>query len=320
MHSDQVPQLMHQHDFSRHNQQAEKKTYLVIVLTAIMMAVEIAAGIAFGSMALLADGWHMGTHVAALGIAAFAFRYARHHADNPAYSFGTGKVSALGGFASAVALASVALLMIVESAQRLISPVSIQFTEALIIACLGFAVNVVSAFMLKQGHNHDHHDHNLKAAYLHVIADALTSVCAIVALACGSIWGWQWLDPIMGVAGGAVIAFWAWGLLKETGSILLDASAPPEVAAKIRSKIEANSDNRITDLHLWQVGPGKWAAIIAMTTHTPRSAEYYKKLLASFDILVHISVEVIWFPGSYCLPPAQNKVLKKQSLMGCPPE
>ena len=236
--------------------------------------------------------------MAALGIAAFAYWYARRHAEDPAYSFGTGKVSALGGFASAVTLAAVALLMIFESVQRLLSPIPIQYTQAMIVAVLGLAVNVACALMLR--HDHDHHDLNLRAAYIHVMADALTSICAIAALACGRLWGWQWLDPVMGMAGGAIIAVWAWGLLKETGGILLDAGQEPGLTAEIYRAIEADSDNRITDLHVWQVGPSSWAAIVAIATHNPRSSEYYKNLLAHLHQLSHITVETIWFAGSTC--------------------
>ncbi len=301
MHIASLPSLMHRHDFSIHNKSAEKRTYLVIALTAIMMVAEITAGSAFGSMALLADGWHMGTHVAALSIAAFAYWFARRYANSSAFSFGTGKVGVLGGFASAIALAIVALLMIVESMQRLVEPIPIHFTQALIVAALGLVVNVACALMLQQGHDHDHHDLNLRAAYMHVIADALTSVCAIVALGFGRLWGWQWLDPLMGMVGGAVIAVWAWGLLKETGGILLDAGHEAGLTEKITHAIEADADNRITDLHVWQVGPSSWAMIVSIATHTPRSSEFYKNLLSNIPMLSHITVETIWFEGTSCV-------------------
>ena len=299
MHTEAIKKWQHSHDFSYIHEKGESRTRLVLAITATTMVVEIIAGSIFGSMALLADGWHMGTHVAALSIAAFAYWFARRYADSSAFSFGTGKVGALGGFASAIALAIVALLMIVESMQRLVEPIPIHFNQALIVAALGLVVNVACALMLQ--HGHDHHDLNLRAAYLHVIADALTSVCAIVALGCGRLWGWQWLDPLMGMAGGAVIAVWAWGLLKETGGILLDAGHEAGLTEKITHAIEADADNRITDLHVWQVGPSSWAMIVSIATHTPRSSEFYKNLLSNIPMLSHITVETIWFEGTSCV-------------------
>jgi cation diffusion facilitator family transporter len=264
------------------------------------MVVEIIAGSVFGSMALLADGWHMSTHVAAFMITIFAYRYARKHADNPAYAFGTGKVSVLGGFASAVALAVVALVMLVESMHRIIEPQIIQFNAAIGVACIGLLVNVISAFLLKDGHehthelyeHHHHHDHNLRAAYLHVLADALTSLLAIVALLSGKYFGWNWLDPVMGIVGAIIITRWSYGLVKQTSPILLDGSIEEEYQLAIQETIEKDSDNRITDIHIWKVGPNHYAAIISIVTHSPKATEYYKELLSEFHRLAHITIEI----------------------------
>lgn len=300
MHDLSQAQWQHTHDFTIDNPRGEKRTKLVLILTAITMCVEIGAGMVYGSMALLADGWHMGTHVAAFFITLFAYRYARVHASNPAYSFGTGKVNVLGGFASAIALAVVALIMLVESAQRMIEPHPIHFNEAIIVACIGLSINILSAFLLKDdhshghhhGHHHDHHDHNLKAAYLHVLADALTSVLAIIALLSGKYFGWNWLDPVMGVVGAIIITRWSYGLLKQTSPILLDGSIEKSYEKSVREAIESDSDNKITDIHIWKIGSNHYAAIIALVTHHPKPAIHYKKLLKNFHKLSHITVEV----------------------------
>ena len=231
----------HQHNFTSHNSQGEKRTFYVLLLTVTTMFIEIIAGTLYGSMALLADGWHMGTHAAAFGITLFAYRYARKHADSARFSFGTGKVSVLGGYTSAIALGIVALLMLVESVHRLFNPQVIQFNEAIIVACIGLTVNVVSMFLLgdrhhdhDHGHSHSHedthhhshtehhHDHNLRAAYMHVLADTLTSLLAIVALLFGKFYGWNWLDAVMGMVGALVIAKWTMNLMKQTSPILLE--------------------------------------------------------------------------------------------------
>lgn len=287
----------HSHEFSVKNEKGEQRTQYVLMLTAITMVVEIIAGSVYGSMALLADGWHMGTHVAAFLIAIFAYRYARKHANNPAYSFGTGKVNVLGGFASAIALAVVALVMLVESLQRIIDPQSIHFNEAIVVAGIGLLVNVISAFLLKDDHSHTHHDHgnhdhNLKAAYLHVLADALTSLLAIVALVLGKYLGWNWLDPIMGVVGAIIITRWSYGLLKQTSPILLDASIEEEYKQKITKAIEGEADNRVSDIHVWRVSAHHYAVIIALVTQFPNSTGHYKGLLSEFHKLSHITIEV----------------------------
>lgn len=309
-----VLELSHGHDFCADVSGAgEKATWRVIVLTASMMVIEILAGWAFGSMALLADGWHMASHAGALGITAFAYAFARRHADNPDFSFGTGKVSALGGFTSAVVLAMVALLMAWESAWRLAEPVPIGFNEAIIVAVLGLVVNLVSVKLLghhghchdhdhahhEHGHDHDHehgshghYDHNLRAAYLHVLADALTSLAAIVALLAGKYFGWVWMDPLMGLVGSVVIARWSWGLLKDTGSVLLDHTRDEFLPARIRATIESEPHTRVTDLHLWRVGPRHLSLVLSLAAREPREPEHYKALVSDIPDLFHLSVEV----------------------------
>lgn len=287
-----------------------------MALTAVTMVVEIGAGIAFGSMALLADGWHMGTHVAAFLITLFAYRYSRKNADNPDFTFGPGKINILGGFASAVALAVVALIMAVESFGRFFSPVEIHYSQSMLVAGIGLLVNIVSAFMLHGSHGHDHHhghnhsdhdhhhhheDHNLKAAYFHVLADALTSVLAIIALLFGSLYGWWALDPLMGIVGALVITRWAWGLLKESSAILLDAGVDTETRRQVTHAIETVADNRVTDLHIWKVGPDHLAAIISVVTHYPRPVEDYRQLLAKFAQLKHLTIEVIQCDEEPCI-------------------
>ncbi len=301
MHVHTIENWQHSHDFLVKNEKGERRTQYVLMLTAVTMVIEIIAGSIFGSMALLADGWHMSTHVAAFMITIFAYRYARKHADNPAYAFGTGKVSVLGGFASAIALAVVALVMLVESLHRIIEPQTIQFNAAIGVACIGLFVNLISAFLLKDGHGHSHdhahghhhqHDHNLRAAYLHVLADALTSMLAIVALLSGKYFGWNWLDPMMGIVGAIIITRWSYGLIKQTSPILLDGSIEEEYQLAIQETIEKDSDNRITDIHIWKVGPNHYAAIISIVTHFPKATKYYKELLSEFHKLAHITVEV----------------------------
>ncbi|MFH1006343.1 MAG: CDF family Co(II)/Ni(II) efflux transporter DmeF [Candidatus Latescibacterota bacterium] len=298
MHTETLRERQHTHDFAVIYEKGERRTTQVLVLTALTMVVEIVAGLAFGSMALLADGWHMGTHVAAFMITIIAYRYTRKHANNPKFTFGTGKVSTLGGFASAIALAAVALMMSIESVQRIINPQEIHFDEAIGVAILGLLINVICAFLLRghhdSGHEHKqaHHDHNLKAAYFHVLADALTSVLAIIALLCGKLFGWNWLDPIIGIVGAAVITRWAYGLMRETSSILLDASIEKSDESVLRSLIESDSDNRIADFHLWKVGPDDYAAIISLVTHFPKSAEHYRALLKDHHELSHITIEI----------------------------
>ncbi|MEO5344078.1 MAG: CDF family Co(II)/Ni(II) efflux transporter DmeF [Gammaproteobacteria bacterium SHHR-1] len=306
MHTETLHHWQHSHEFTSHNSTGERRTRYVLALTAVTMLVEIIAGSLFGSMALLADGWHMGTHVAAFMITLFAYSYARKHASDPAFSFGTGKVGVLGGFSSAIALATVALVMVVESLMRLLEPQAIVFNAAIGVALIGLAVNLVSALLLKDHHHHHHHadhadhgghhghehDHNLRAAYLHVLADALTSVLAIVALLSGKYFGWNWMDAAMGMVGAAIILHWSFGLLRQTGPILLDASMPEAQRLAIVRSIEGDSDNRVADLHLWRLSADHYAAIISVVSHEPRPAEHYKQLLRQYHQLKHISIEV----------------------------
>ncbi len=304
----------HEHVFlGADHQRNERKVWLVIALTASMMLVEIIAGTVYGSMALVADGWHMSTHAGAMLITALAYRFARRHSNNPRFSFGTGKLGDLAGFASAVVLALIALLIGWESLVRLTQPIHINFERAIAVAIVGLVVNLVCAWLLKDdhahhghhGHGHHHHSHhddhhetgkardnNLRAAYLHVLADAMTSVLAIVALLLGRSYGWLWADPIMGVVGALVITRWSWGLMQDSGSVLLDAAAEgQEVRQEIREAIEPTG-SQVADLHVWQVGPGHFAAIISLMAQEPKEPAHYKALLAHIHELSHVTVEV----------------------------
>jgi cation diffusion facilitator family transporter len=292
---------IHNHDFLNAHELGERRTLQVLVLTVVTMFVEILAGFVFNSMALTADGWHMGTHAAAFGITIFAYRYARKHARNPRFSFGTGKVSVLGGFASAVGLAVVAVLMSIESLHRLIEPQEIRFNEAIGVAVLGLIVNLVSAMLLKgahqhhghsHGHDHPQEDHNLKAAYFHVLADTLTSVTAIIALTFGRVFGWVVLDPLIGIVGALVIARWAVGLIKETSGILLDSAVDPQVCDSIRAAVEADGTCRVTDLHVWAVAPDHLAVVLSVETSSSLTPDAVKSLLSGIPHLIHINVEV----------------------------
>lgn len=302
----------HDHFFLGSNHQRnERKVWLVIALTASMMLVEIVAGTLYGSMALVADGWHMSTHAGAMLIAVLAYHFARRHAGNPRFTFGTGKLGDLAGFASAVLLALVALLIGWESLVRLTQPIHIDFNQAIAVAVVGLGVNLVCAWLLKDDHAHHHHhghehhhsndehhapgkgrDNNLRAAYLHVLADALTSVLAILALLLGRSYGWSWADPAMGVVGALVIARWSWGLIRDSGSVLLDAAAEgQDVRQEIREAM-APTGSQVTDLHVWQVGPGHFAAIVSLMAREPREPAHYKALLAHIHELSHVTVEV----------------------------
>ncbi|WP_220720414.1 CDF family Co(II)/Ni(II) efflux transporter DmeF [Agarivorans litoreus] len=288
----------HQHDFSHHTNQGEQRTLIVLALTAITMVVEIVAGTWFGSMALLADGWHMGTHVAAFVITIFVYRYARKHANNPKFSFGTGKVSSLGGFASAIALAVVSLLMIIESITRFFEPQAIAFNQAILVAVIGLLVNLVSAWILKddhhhhhdEEHSHSHQDHNLRAAYMHVLADALTSLLAIFALLAGKYAGLNWLDPVMGIVGALVISKWAWGLISLTSSHLLDQQCQT-TENRVREALK-DEEIEITDLHVWHLGEKSLSAVISIRSEAPRPLVTYKQLLQHIPKLKHVSIEV----------------------------
>lgn len=292
----------HDHYFLGESQgRNERRTRLVILLTAVMMVIEVAAGLIFGSMALLADGWHMASHAAALSITALGYWLARRHAEDPRFSFGTGKVSEIAGFSSAILLAFIALLMGYESFTRLLAPVEIAFDQAILVAVIGLAVNLASALMLKESHDHDHGpdhddhhhaDHNLKSAYLHVVADALTSLLAIFALVAGKYLGWAWMDPAMGIVGALVITRWAWRLIGDTGRVLLDINGQPEMAETIGRAIDSLDETWMTDLHLWRLGPGHLGAIVSVVAKEPRSPDFYKGLLAEHCEISHLTVEV----------------------------
>ncbi|MDF1643574.1 MAG: CDF family Co(II)/Ni(II) efflux transporter DmeF [Pseudomonadales bacterium] len=307
MHNENLNQWHHDHTFAQDQRKpGESRTLIVIVITALMMVVEIFAGIHYGSMALLADGLHMASHTVALGITAFAYVYARRHARNPTFSFGTGKVNALGGFTGAVLLAIFALYMGFESVARLMNPVEIVFNQAIAVAVLGLLVNGASVFVLgvdnhdhehahhsheDSGHDH-HHDHNLKSAYLHVMADALTSMLAIVALLSAKHFGWVWMDPIMGIVGAFLVARWSYGLLGNTAAVLLDRQAPEKLQNTIRDALERDGDSKVTDLHVWSIGPGIYSAQIALVAHNPATLDQYKSRLSKSTELVHITIEV----------------------------
>lgn len=318
----------HDHSFGQDAKRpGESRTLIVIAITGTMMVVEIVAGLMFGSMALLADGLHMASHAAALGISAFAYVYARRQAHNATFNFGTGKVNALGGFSGAVLLVVFAIIMAWESIHRLINPVDIVFNQAILVAILGLVVNGVCVFILgvndhhhhhddhshghhghshsghdsdsHHHHNHDHdhnrhghHDHNLKSAYLHVLADALTSVLAIAALLAAKYFGLIWMDPVMGLIGAVLVARWSVGLIRSTSGILLDRQAPDDVRQAIWTKIHGDHVSRITDLHVWSIGPGIYAAVIAVATEGPYSPDDFKSRLPESLGLVHVSIEV----------------------------
>lgn len=331
MHSHSVDSWTHDHVFlGEKHAQNERRTWFVVALTVVMMVAEIAAGSFFGSMALLADGWHMGTHAAALGIAGAAYMFARRHTGNVRFSFGTGKFGDLAAFSSALILGIIAIQIAYESVLRLISPVPIAYGEAIAVACLGLAVNLVSAWLLRDDHDHHHHGHahhhdhddddhghhhdhvhdhhhhhhdhahghdrhqrdnNFRAAYVHVLADAATSVLAIAALTLGMHTGWTWADPGVGLVGSVVILSWAYTLIRDAGSVLLDVSADQRLERGIRARLEAG-DDRITDLHVWQVGPGHCAAVISLVSDAPLQPAIYKERLHGLRGLSHVTVEV----------------------------
>ncbi|MGB8398545.1 CDF family Co(II)/Ni(II) efflux transporter DmeF [Bradyrhizobium sp.] len=310
MHSDSIDQWTHEHVFlGAGHARNERRAWFVVALTVVMMVGEIVAGSLFGSMALLADGWHMATHAAALGIAAFAYLFARQHARNSRFTFGTGKFGDLAAFASAIMLALIAVQIAYESAIRLAYPVPIAYGEAIFVAVLGLFVNLVSAWLLHSGdahghdhhhdhdhqeghhHGHRHHDNNLRAAYVHVLADAATSVLAIVALVVAMVSQWVWADPAVGIVGSLVIASWAYGLIRASGAVLLDVNADKNLEAVIRGRLQTRGD-RVTDLHLWQVGPGHRAAVISVVSNRPLPPAVYKRRLGGLRGLSHVTVEV----------------------------
>ena len=295
MHTHSLETWQHEHVFlGDKHEQNERRAWFVVVLTTAMMIVEIAGGHLFGSMALVADGWHMSTHAAALTIAALAYLFARRHAHDPRFSFGTGKLGELAGFSSAIILGMIALYIGYESVSRLITPVPIRFGEAIPIAVLGLGVNLLSAWLLQDDHEHHHdhvhqgedddhgphdhghrHDHNYRAAYVHVLADALTSVLAIFGLSAGLFYGWGWMDPMMGIIGMCVIGAWSWSLIRSSGAVLLDTVPNPKLAEQIRQRLEVG-DERVADLHLWRVGPGHTAVIATIVSEEPQLPAVYK--------------------------------------------
>ena len=290
--------MSNSHHHHMDQQENETKTWRVFALTFIMMFVEIGAGYVTGSMALLADGWHMGTHAAAFGIGIFAYRYARRNIGSKRFSFGPGKVTTLGGFASAVALAVVALFMIIESIMRFVEPVTIQFNEAIIVASMGLVVNVVSAILLMGAsfkdhtHSHDIDDLNLRSAYFHVLADALTSILAIGALLMGKYLGWQMMDPLMGIVGAMIILKWSKGLLSSSAEILLDRAAGKDMEAVIRQEVE-QGETSVLDIKLWFVGPGDLAAAIKISRATPVGSKRIAEILKNIPGLSYLNVETI---------------------------
>lgn len=310
MHTHSIDEFRHEHVFlGEHHDRNERKTWMVIALCAAMMTVEIIGGVAFGSMALIADGLHMSTHAAALLIAAMAYTYARKHARDERFTFGTGKLGELAGYSSALILAVIALLIGYESVSRLTDPIAIRFDQALPIAGVGLCVNLLSAWLLRDDHDHDvhehphehshghnddrahHHDLNMQAAYVHVVADAGISVLAIVGLLAGRFLGWVWMDPLMGIVGAAVIANWSWSLLRAAGAILLDASPNSTLAQSIKQRLEIGPD-RVSDLHLWRVGPGHHAVIATVVMGEPVAASVLKERLGTLRGLSHVTIEV----------------------------
>ena len=295
-------QLLHSHQFDIGNPIAERNTKFAVILTAIMMIAEIIGGYYYGSMALLADGWHMSTHALALGLSVIAYILARKYAKDSRFTFGTWKIEILGGYTSALFLITVAGLMFYQSIERLASPVEIHYNEAIVVAIIGLSINLICAWLLKDNHSHHHHDNhhhdhhhdlNLRSAYIHVLTDAATSVLAIIALFGGKLWGASWLDPIMGIVGGVLVSVWAIGLLKETGRVLLDAHADDPVVEEIRDVIaEVDSQALITDLHVWRVGKGKYSVILSLQSNNGMSPSDFRNSLSIHEELVHITVEI----------------------------
>ena len=329
MHNTNLAAWEHGHSFGLDRRRpGERRTLIVACLTAATMVIEIVAGLAFGSMALLADGLHMASHSVALGLAVLAYVYCRRHAGDPRFVFGTGKVNSLGGYTSALLLAGFALYMAVESVTRFVEPVPIAFDAAIVVAVIGLIVNGVSVLILdvrhhapehdtsahrhgpevhghahghghSHGHGHAHHDHNLRGAYLHVLADALTSLLAIAALIAGKYLGMVWMDPAMGIVGAILVSRWAYGLLRDSGHTLLDRQAPASIRDAIRRSVESFRDTRIVDLHVWSIGPGLFAAELAVVSHEPEEPSVYKELLSDAG-LAHITIEVHRCPGDRC--------------------
>ena len=306
MNSDDLSDWTHDHAFDSNSEVAERSTRLVMWITVVTMFVEILAGWAFNSMSLLADGWHMSSHALAIGLSAMAYAAARTYANDPRFAFGTWKIEILAGFASALFLLGVALAMVIGSLERLISPQAIQFEEAIIVGVLGLAVNLVCAYILGQAHHqHDHaHDHphpahehhhdlNLKSAYFHVVADAFTSVLAIVALVGGWLYGWAWLDPVMGIVGAVLVALWAKSLILETAKVLLDREMDHPVVQEIKDAVQADGQTRVTDLHVWRVGKKVYScALTAVTQDAQLTPKTLRERLAVHEEIIHSTIEL----------------------------
>jgi cation diffusion facilitator family transporter len=349
-HSHDLSPWQHRHDFSADRTRAERRTHWVIAITLLMMVAEIAAGWAWNSMALLADGWHMGTHAAAIGVAALSYALARRWASDARFSLGPWKVEVLGAYTSAVLLGVVALGIAIESGLRLWTPRAVSYDESLIVAALGLVVNAVCARLLHGGHGHAHpshahpghghaqadepahashaHEHaaqhapqhththahahahggdlNLKAAYLHVLADAATSVLAIAALLTGKYAGWGWMDPVIGLLGAVLIAAWSLGLLRQTSKILLDREMDDPLADEVRARLEADGDARVADLHLWRVGDARFACQATVVADAPCSADAYRERLNDLPTLVHAMIEVNRCKGLAASPHAHR--------------
>lgn len=304
---DDLADWLHDHVFDESSETAERSTRLVMWITAAMMVLEITAGWLYNSMALLADGWHMSSHALAIGLSATAYVTARTYAKDPRFAFGTWKIEVLAGFASALFLVGVAITMVIGSLERLISPQAIQYQEAMVVSVLGLAVNIVCALILGRAHHHDHghehahgahgahghHDLNLKSAYLHVVADAFTSVLAIVALVGGWLYGWSWLDPVMGIVGAIMVALWAKGLLLETGKVLLDREMDHPVVAEIKDVVEADTQSQVADLHVWRVGKKVYAcALTVVTRDRALTPAVVRERLSVHEEIIHSTIEI----------------------------
>jgi len=330
MHTRDLAAWTHDHVFDAGNPLGERRTRWVVALTASMMCVELAAGWIFRSMALLADGWHMSTHAAALGITALAYRLARRHAADARFAFGTWKIEVLGGFASGIVLVMVALYMAVASVRRLLDPLPIRYDQALAVAVLGLGVNLVSAWLLRErphehgvadahrgghehggahepgaghahggGRHHHHADLNLRGAYLHVLADATTSVLAIAALLGGRMFGWRWLDALMGIAGAVIVTVWARGLLRDTARVLLDREMDAPVVSRIRELLESDGDTKVSDIHCWRVGRARFACAVSLVASAPEPAATHRRKLEAIEELAHVTVEVALCDGEF---------------------
>ncbi len=311
MHAHSIDEWRHEHVFlGADHDRNERRSWAVVGLCLTMMTAEIVGGLLWGSMALIADGLHMSTHAAALVIAALAYAYARRHARDERFAFGTGKLGDLAAFASAIVLAMIALLIGYQSVGRLFRPVPIAFAEAIPLAALGLAVNLTSAWLLREDHGHSaaavhehgrhhHTDHNLRAAYLHVVADAAVSLLALLGLSAGRMLGWVWMDPMMGIIGALVIANWSWSLARSAGAVLLDMQAEAGLAREIARRLEAGGGDRIADLHIWRVGPGHKAAVVSLVSDRPEAPAAYKTRLAGLAGLSHVTIEVQHCPGAH---------------------